>query len=181
MGTRRLQSLVSAALALAVVLCAPVGAAEASCAGADRQTSSAPQIQRAMLCLHNAERRARGVGALTANRALAQVAMRYSRRMVSGRFFSHSAGRRDHMDRIAAGGYDDGAGCWTAGENLFGAAGALSPRRLMRAWMHSPAHRATILMGGWRDFGLGVAAASPGGGPGLTIVTLFGTRSRRCS
>jgi len=41
-------------------------------------------------------------------------------------------------------------------------------------------HRQDILRSGWRDFGLGVAYGSPYGGSGMTVVALFGVRSKAC-
>jgi uncharacterized protein YkwD len=87
------------------------------------------------------------------------------------------------MDRIAASGYKPSAGCWSAGENLFSSGGSATPRQMVRAWMNSAAHRRNILRGRWHDFGLGVVTTSPNGERGgLTVVALFGTRSKRsCS
>jgi uncharacterized protein YkwD len=138
-------------------------------------------MQKGILCLHNLERGARGLSKLRWNRDLTSVASKYARSMVSGRFFGHySAGHRDHMDRIAASAYKPAAGCWIAGENLYSSAGPSTPRRLLVAWMGSRAHRQTILLKGWHDFGLGVVATSPeGNANGLTVVALFGTRNPR--
>jgi uncharacterized protein YkwD len=132
-----------------------------------------------MLCLHNRERRERGLSKLRWNRQLAGVAAKHARDMVSRHYFAHvSPGGRDHMDRIAASGYKPAAGCWTAGENLFFSTGPSTPRQLLNAWMNSPAHRQNILRPGWHDFGLGVAATSPQGtSNGLTVVALFAVRS----
>jgi uncharacterized protein YkwD len=171
-----------ALLAVAAVLAAPGSAAasQPGCPGAGVPTTDAHRFQKAMLCLHNAERRDHGVSRVHWNRTLAGVATRYSRTMVSNHFFDHySPNHRDHMDRIAASGYRPDSGCWTAGENLFFSAGVSGPRQLLKAWMHSAVHRATILHGGWHDFGLGVAYGSPYGGSGMTVVALFGVRANR--
>jgi uncharacterized protein YkwD len=46
--------------------------------------------------------------------------------------------------------------------------------------MHSPAHRQNIIHRGWQGFGLGVVRTSPQGDTdGLTVVALFGTRSKQ--
>ncbi len=159
----------------------PARASQVGCATASTPTSDVRRIQKAMLCLHNLERTARGLRKLRWNPELSGVANKYARTMVSHRFFDHySAGHRDHMDRVAASGYKPSAGCWTAGENLFASRGTATPRQLVTAWMGSRAHRQNILRGGWRDFGLGVVAASPqGDSNGLTVVALFGTRTGR--
>ena len=123
--------------------------------------------------------RRHGLGKVRWNRALARVASKYSRTMVANHFFDHySPSHRDHMDRIAASSYRPDSGCWTAGENLFFSAGVSTPRQLIKAWMGSAVHRRDILRSGWRDFGLGVAYGSPYGGSGMTVVALFGVRSR---
>jgi uncharacterized protein YkwD len=153
---------------------------QAACPGADTATSKIRQIQKTMLCLHNLERRERGLSKLRWNPELAGVAGKHARDMVSRHYFAHgSPGGKDHMDRIAASGYKPAAGCWTAGENLFYSTGPSTARQLLNAWMNSPAHRRNILRGGWHDFGLGVAKASPqGDARGLTVVALFGIRSK---
>jgi uncharacterized protein YkwD len=153
-------------------------ASQAGCAGADTATTNVRRIRRAMLCLHNVERRSHGLSRLHLNRALTRVATKHARDMTSRHYFAHySRGHRDHMDRIASSSYRPSVGCWTAGENLFYSAGAETPRQLMAAWMASPTHRQNVVRGGWHDFGLGVVNTSPrGDAHGLTIVALFGIR-----
>jgi uncharacterized protein YkwD len=137
-----------------------------------------------MLCLHNVQRSERGLSELHWDSQLASVAAKHARDMVSRHYFAHvSPSGKDHMDRIAATGYQPSVGCWTAGENLFYSTGPSTPRQMLNAWMKSPAHRQNILRGGWRGFGLGVAPTSPqGDANGLTVVALFGVRSKQlCS
>ena len=86
--------------------------------------------------------------------------------------------RGNQMDRLAAVGYANGAGCWSAGENLLFSQVRLTPQQVLTAWMKSRAHRRNILRTRWREFGLGVVMTSPSGKPGgITIVALFGTRT----
>ncbi len=153
-------------------------ASKAGCAGANTATTNVRSIRRVLLCLHNAERRSHGLSKLRLNRKLTGVATKHGRDMTKRHYFAHySSGHRDHMDRIASSSYRPSAGCWTAGENLFYSEGAVTPRQLFSAWMHSPAHRQNIQRGGWHDFGLGVVNTSPNGDSnGLTIVALFGVR-----
>jgi uncharacterized protein YkwD len=162
----------------------PAQAPQPACSGADTATTHIRQIERTMLCLHNRERLERGLSKLSWNRDLAAVAERHARDMVARHYFAHlSPNGHDHMDRIAASGYKPAVGCWTAGENLFFSTGPSTPRQLLSAWMNSPAHRANILRSGWSGFGLGVVATSPqGDANGLTVVALFGVRSKQlCS
>jgi uncharacterized protein YkwD len=169
-----------AALVITFAVACPA-AAQTACPGADSSTANVRQMQKAMLCLHNVERRKHGLSKLHWNPVLASVAAKHARDMVSRHYFAHvSPGGRDHMDRVAASNYKPAVGCWTAGENLFYSNGPSTPRQLLDAWMHSPAHRQNILHGGWQGFGLGVVATSPqGDANGLTVVALFGTRSKQ--
>jgi uncharacterized protein YkwD len=179
MGNVRFHLVAPFALVLALIV---RGAAQAGtgCPGAGTATASAARLQKEMLCLHNAERRSDGLSRMRWNGTLARVASKYSRTMVRRHFFDHySPDHKDHMDRIAATSYRPHAGCWTAGENLYFSAGATSARQLIKAWMGSPVHRATILHGGWKDFGLGVSYSTPYGGRGMTVVALFGDRFKR--
>jgi uncharacterized protein YkwD len=171
---------VLAALVVTLAVAFPA-AAQAACPSADSATGNVRHIQKAMLCLHNVERRDHGLSQLHWNPALASVATKHARDMVSRHYFAHvSPGGKDHMDRVAASSYKPAVGCWTAGENLFYSGGPSTPRQLLHAWMHSPAHRQNILHGGWRGFGLGVVRISPqGDSNGLTVVALFGTRSKQ--
>ena len=81
---------------------------------------------------------------------------------------------------MAATGYIAGARAWSVGETLaWGRAKGASPRRIVRGWMHSAAHRSIILRRGFRHVGVGVAAGSPV--PGLdhraaTVTAVFGFR-----
>jgi uncharacterized protein YkwD len=47
----------------------------------------------------------------------------------------------------------------------------------MKAWMHSPGHRANVLKPGFRELGVGVVARVPvGGAAGATYTVDFGVR-----
>jgi uncharacterized protein YkwD len=157
----------------------PAQASKAGCAAAGKATTNIRRIQKAVSCLHNLERRAHGLRSLRWDPDLSRAAAKHARDMVRRHYFEHqSPSHRNHMDRIAAGGYKPTAGCWSAGENLYFSRSTSTPRQLLRAWMNSAAHRWNILRGGWHDFGLGVVTTSPYGEPaGLTVVALFGTRS----
>jgi uncharacterized protein YkwD len=172
----------------AVVLAAAPGAnaaahglaARQACPAAAAFGTAAAQTKKTILCLHNLERRRHGMSQMRLSPELSAVALAHARDMVKRRYFDHfSPGGRDHMDRIAASAYPPSGSCWTAGENLLDANGAATPLQMLQAWMGSPEHRAIILHRGWRDFGLGVVHRAPDGNPnGLTIVALFGVRSK---
>lgn len=152
------------------------------CANANLQPApgNLPAIRRATLCLLNVQRTSHGLRKLHANRPLRRVATRYARQMVARSFFAHvSPAGSTFVDRIRRTAYLDRANGYSVGENLAWGAGPLStPRRIVRAWMDSPGHRANILNGVYRDIGVGVALGVPvaGGGPGATYVNEFGQR-----
>jgi uncharacterized protein YkwD len=186
-GLRGAASWISLAVLAAVLTVAPAanGAAHGRSARQACPTSLAfspavAQTKKAILCLHNLERRRHGLSQMRLSPELSAVALAHARDMVKRHYFSHfSPGGNDHMDRIAASAYPPSAGCWTAGENLLDADGAATPLQMLQAWMRSPEHRATILRRGWRDLGLGVVHSASDGNPsGLTIVALLGVRSK---
>jgi uncharacterized protein YkwD len=148
------------------------------CKDAGKATRSTARLEGALVCLHNRERRRRGLSPLRASRALRTAAGRHARDMVRRNYFSHvSPDGRTLTDRVAATGYTRG-GSFALGENiLFNGARLPSPRDLMRQWLASPGHRANILRGTWREVGLASARDSPlGGGGGVTVVAVFGAR-----
>ncbi len=169
------------ALGMTVLAFAPATAGAAAPCHGRSAAGDVRQFQRSLLCLHNAERRKHGLSRMHWNGTLARVGGAYARDMVARHYFGHfGPGGRDHMDRLASTGYKPGVGCWTAGENLLTSNGPSTASQVMQAWMNSPAHRQNVLRAGWHDFGLGVARAAPRGGPrGLTLVALFGVRSKR--
>jgi uncharacterized protein YkwD len=87
------------------------------------------------------------------------------------------------MARIKATTYLRDVSSWSVGENLAWGTGPLAtPRATVRAWMHSPDHRANLLARDFADVGIGVAAGAPialePGELGGTYVTDFGRRQR---
>ena len=153
------------------------------CQGADSRPDGASygELGRATLCLVNRERRRRGLRALRSDRRLALAARRHAGDMVRHSYFAHDSrnGAR-FTSRIARAGYLRGVASWRAGENIAWGAGSRStPRRVVRAWMNSPGHRANILNGGFRDLGVGVVAGAPVArryDVGATYVHDFGVR-----
>ena len=140
-------------------------------------------LREATLCLMNAERAARGLGRLQAEPLLGRVAASYARQMVRGRFFDHTSpggvddARAHQGDELPA--RRDARGRWARTSR--GARGALAtPRAIVRAWMHSPGHRANILDRPFPEIGIGVAAGAPvalePGELGGTYMTDFGRR-----
>jgi uncharacterized protein YkwD len=155
--------------------------ASRGCVGATTTSASAARLARTMFCLHNVQRHRHHLGSLHWNGQLAEAAASHARDMARRHYFDHvSPDHRNHMDRIAATGYDDGVRCWSAGENLILSRGAVTPKQLITAFMSSPEHRHNILRGRWVDFGVGAVMSSPFGGPGVTLVALFGRLNPAC-
>jgi uncharacterized protein YkwD len=138
-------------------------------------------VRRATLCLLNVQRTKHGLAKLHRSGSLQGVATRYAKQMVALSFFDHVAPTgTTFVQRILASPYIDPGDPYTVGENLAWGSGVLAtPRRIVRAWMNSPGHRANILNGKFEDIGVGVTLGIPvaGGGSGATYVNEFGTRS----
>lgn len=176
--SRKILLVLAAILALAVTA---TSARAAGCrdAGAHPGSSSMRVLDRATLCLMNAERRAHGLRPLRSQGSLHRAAQRYARSMVRQGFFDHvSPAGSTMMTRVRATAYLKRAGSYSLGENIAWGGGSLgTPRAIVRAWMHSAGHRANLLDPAFHDVGVGIAAGIPPGGmSGGTYVTDFGRR-----
>jgi uncharacterized protein YkwD len=116
--------------------------------------ASRAQLQRAVVCLINHQRHARGLPRLRENQRLNRSAQGWTNVMVTHRDFSHGA---DFAARISAVGFD-----WSnVGENI--ATGYSTPARVVTAWMASKGHCQNILNPQYRDVGTGVSDRSIAG------------------
>jgi uncharacterized protein YkwD len=172
-----------AATGVCMLLGAPA-AASAACAGEELEVSdqNTVALEESILCLINERRASSGVGPVRLNAKLAQAASRHSNDMVSQGFFSHtSPGGGTFISRIASTGYTRGARSWLVGENLAWGSGSLStPANLVEAWMESPAHRANLLRGRFREVGLSGVRGTPsdsGDQTGVTVSSEYGYRA----
>jgi uncharacterized protein YkwD len=112
------------------------------------------QMQRAVVCLINKQRRAHGLPRLQASSELNRSAQGWTNNMVSHRDFSHGT---DFSVRISAVGFD-----WSnIGENI--ATGYQTPNSVVAAWMASPGHCRNILTPTFREVGTGVSPRSIAG------------------
>ena len=137
------------------------------------------KIRAALLCLHNRARAARGIRRLRRNVRLTRAATGHSRRMVRAHFFSHVAPSGARVASARAARATPGAARSIVAENLgWGTGARATPRRIFRAWMASPFHRAHVLNGRFRSVGIGVArgAPQPGWGRAGTYTVVYGTR-----
>jgi uncharacterized protein YkwD len=109
---------------------------------------SRADLQRAVVCLVNRERHARGLPGLRENPRLNRSAQGWTNVMVTHRDFSHGA---DFAARISAVGFD-----WSnVGENI--ATGYSTPALVVKAWMASTGHCQNILNPQYRYVGTGVS------------------------
>jgi len=160
--------LLGAALAAVTIFGAAAGTGDAlatACPGADAQPTLASKdaITRATLCMVNAERVSRGLGALRLHAQLSVAARRHSGDMVRRHYFSHTApGGTRFVDRIRRTGYLRSVHHWVVAENIaWGSRAKALPGAIVSAWMHSPPHREAILTPTYRDAGVGVSRGVP--------------------
>jgi uncharacterized protein YkwD len=149
--------------------------------GAEAGQVSKHQIALATLCLLNKQRRAHHLKGLKLSKRLGHAANGHSAEMARVHYFSHdSRSGASFLDRIRRTGYLRNAHRWSVGENIAWGTGSLStPRSIMRAWMHSPGHRANILQRSFRHIGIGISFGAPvraAGRSAATYTTDFGMR-----
>jgi uncharacterized protein YkwD len=91
--------------------------------------------------------------------------------MLRRHYFSHtSLSGETFVARIRRTGYMQGVHRWRVGENLaLGKPDWGTPSTVVRAWMHSPAHRANILNSHFREIGIGLVVAPPRDGWGMAV------------
>jgi len=174
-------------VAAAVLLVVPTfaGSAQArACAGADilPTIGSTKAAARAATCLINNRRHQHHMRRLRPNRQLKKAARRHSSYMDQHSCFSHQCpGEPDLLHRLRRAGYiKTGLSSWSYGEDIaWGAATLGTPREIVKAWMHSPEHRANILRHSFRDIGVGVTWGTPliPAGVGGIYTADFGARS----
>jgi uncharacterized protein YkwD len=149
---------VAISILLGLAVLGPVAGASA-CVGDGKTPAKLRKAvaRRAVLCLINQRRSHAGLGPLSENANLNGAATGHTKAMVKHNSYSHG----NPLHRIRASGYLVGASTWNIGENLgWGPKGRGSPRRVVMAWMRSPEHRA-VLLGGFRDIGIGMSKGAP--------------------
>jgi uncharacterized protein YkwD len=151
-------------------------ALSAGCPNASAQAAGIPveAAQAAVECVVNDQRRRHGRRPMEWSGRLALAAQRYSLDMVARRFFAHVSPDGATLDRrVRRTGYLRGARSWMLGEDIGWAEEPIATASsIVRAWMHSPSHRAIILDPRFSDAGVGVAAGvpDPSARPGATFV-----------
>ena len=181
------RAIVAALLAFAALLAmtwlasASASAAAAGCAHADdtSQTASREQLRRAVVCLVNEKRDARGKPGLDDDSKLEQAATKHAKTMKRKDCFSHKcSGEPSLGSRVRNTGYLQGADRWHYAEN-FGCSS--TPQAIVNGWMHQDFSRKNILKSKFRDVGVGMQKGVPEppcmGGPGQsTFVGVFAWR-----
>jgi uncharacterized protein YkwD len=162
-GTRIAAVLVALALALAAEAITGVGVAPADAARckhthARPQRISASKAHRAVICLVNRKRRGHGIRPVDGRRPLNHSGRRHSRYMRHHRCFAHQCrGEEGFVRRVEDTSYLPCNCYWGLGETIArGERRQATPKRIVRGWMHSPAHRAVLLDGRLDDIGVGV-------------------------
>ena len=129
--------------------------------------------------LVNAERTSRGLKALgptgTSRGPRAAIRGTWPR----NQYFDHTSPDGDSVgDRIRRAGYGDPGDGWKVGENLGSGTGErATPNALVDAWLNSPPHKKNMLIGSFRELGVGVAGGAPKGStalPGATYTLNLG-------
>jgi uncharacterized protein YkwD len=129
---------------------------------AEPTTLSTAEFGSRLLTRMNHRRAGQGCRQFRLSPALVLAAQRHTDAMVASRQLSHRlAGEADLGARAVSAGYTH----WRIlAENL--AWGQAGPRAVLRAWVHSPGHRANLDNCRLRDVGLGIAIR--GGRPWVT-------------
>ena len=189
MKLTKLRSLVIGTLLSTLLIASPAEAATAKRSASCSDTRVIPAqgnlavVERATLCLLNAERAQRDLRPLARNGRLAKAADRHVEDMVEHSYFAHDSRNGDSFsDRIRATGYLSRVSTWAVGENLAWGSGSFGDAySIVRAWMESPSHRLNIVNGRYREIGIGLTLGSPRGGAGATYATEFGAVTRRAA
>lgn len=165
---------------VALACAVPSASAAGGCAYASVASKAGhmAKVDRAVLCLVNAERARHGLRRLKFNRRLRKAAVRHSRDMVRRSYFSHdSPSGADMVTRARRAKYIPRRSSWSLAENIAWGGGSLSTARAtVEGWMNSPPHRRNILSPSMRDAGPGAVARTPSGGRGGTFTLVFGRR-----
>lgn len=129
----------------------------------------------AVVCEINRVRAERGLEPVVKDRRLHRAAAAHARDMTERDYFSHVTPEGERLsDRLRRSGYISGRVSWRVGETLAWGRGQMAtPAAAVAAWMRSPSHRRVIL-GRYREIGVGLADGVPSGGPGTTYAADLG-------
>jgi uncharacterized protein YkwD len=135
---------------------------------------------KAVRCLIDRKRAARGLNPLHTNGNLTAAARDHNAYMLASGCFSHQcSGEPDLTRRVSEANYLPCTCTWTVAENLaWGKRQYSTPAAIVRAWMNSPPHRETMLMPALREVGVAMTKGIPGGrdARGGTYTADFGAK-----
>jgi uncharacterized protein YkwD len=135
------------------------------CPGANLTPTAgdAPAVEKATLCLIDNLRAAYRRGPLRANRELQNVATTQVDDMVHWNYFADDRPPEETpASLIEATRYPAHSARLSTGQNIgWGTGAEATPAQMVAAWMASPPHRELILLGAYREAGVGVAPAVP--------------------
>ncbi len=143
-----------------------VAEAGRSCPGAGRAPAKMKVTKAAQLvrCLVNKRRGKHGLRRLTKKKNITRAATAHTKRMRRADCFSHQCPGEDPLPgRLAQADYLPCGCSWSAGETIAYGKGRRrgSPKAIVKAWMGSSGHRATLLSRGFEHVGVGVRRGSP--------------------
>jgi uncharacterized protein YkwD len=129
----------------------------------------------ALACEINEVRVQHGLERVEKDRRLHRSAAAHARDMIARDYFSHVTPEGERLsDRLRASGYITGRVSWRVGETLaWGRRHMATPAATVAGWLRSPSHR-RIILGRYREIGVGVADGVPSGGPGRTYAANLG-------
>jgi uncharacterized protein YkwD len=136
--------------------------------------------EKLVIQLVNKARASHELAPVRAHKTLVRAARGHSTDMVHRGYFSHdSYNGTAFWSRLINYGYKRaGYSSWSVGECIAWGQGLLgTPQAIVKAWMHSPPHRAIILTSRFRDVGVGVHSGAYMGGAFFFTLD-FGRRSK---
>jgi uncharacterized protein YkwD len=137
-----------------------------TCPGAGRSPAKMKVTKAAQLvrCLVNKRRADRGLRRLKHKRKVTNAAIAHTRRMRAADCFAHTCpGESPLAGRLSRSDYLPCNCSWSVGETIAYGKGRRrgSPKAIVKAWMKSPSHRATLLTKSFQHVGIGVRRGSP--------------------
>ncbi|HEY8466268.1 MAG TPA: CAP domain-containing protein [Solirubrobacterales bacterium] len=156
---RQTLTLVVAAVLIAALpaAVAPESAQARSCKGANTASKklTKKKARAAIQCLVNKNRSAKN---LRPNKNLQQAAQAHTRYMRKHNCFSHQCPGEPSLEgRVRRTGYLRGARSFALGEVIAHNRSRATPRDIVRQWMRSSSHRATLRNSTYRHLGVGVS------------------------
>jgi uncharacterized protein YkwD len=141
------------------------------------------QARASIRCFVDRERRQRGIAELHTDRRLRHAAQNHTEAMMRKGCFAHECPGEGSVEaRLRNVGYILGSlARWAYAENIaYGHKRGSTPKTIVKAWMKSPGHRASMLNPLYREIGVGFAHGIPGArkADGGTFTTDFGMRMK---